>query len=99
LFFGNLDELAKQVTTTDPKTLLKHENSRIRKAFAEHRIVEGMTRALLADVVGFPNVRETLDQLMRDKSWEYDGMTPGMNEYIFGANGRLKSINQGPGLP
>jgi hypothetical protein len=99
IFFGNLNEAGKQITTIDPKTPLRHERSSIKKAFAEHRIVLGMTHALVARVVGFPNVSETLDQLWHDQMWEFSGMTPGRDDYIFGANGRLTAIDQGPMLP
>ena len=97
--FDNEDQVKRQITVLDPEVLLRKEPRRIRSAFTKHHVVKGMTRAMVARIIGFPSMKTPLEEIWRADSWEYPGMTPFATLFTFNKKGRLTRAEVTGSLP
>lgn len=98
LQFDGDAQLRRLITPMDPKTFLWGESRRVRRAFARHKVVKGMTRALVARIVGFPSMTKPMGDVWRASAWEYAGKGPLRIVYRFDSKGRLASVEGGSAL-
>lgn len=98
LQFDGDAQLRRLITPMDPKVFLWGESRRVRRAFARHKVVKGMTRALVARIIGFPSMSQPLGDVWRARAWEYAGKGPLRIVYRFDERGRLSSVQGGSAL-
>jgi hypothetical protein len=84
---------------TSPAEILRGESAKVRKAFANRELVNGMPRSLAAYLVGDPEPSSPVGEVWRRKIWEWIGTAPFTFVVAFDQAGRISDFGTQGRLP